>query len=316
MDELPSASLVAILEHLPPRDLVRCRLVNKLWKHLIDSSIKKSELILFIGTNPQPHWWMYSGESVNLENSIQADCCAFTSESFFNLFKRVKRLFLSCNVLLFIQYWTDNFSWHFSDTLEHLQIDYLTVYSPEQNHPLDLTLKNLRTFCYSRQLSMISCKSIAVSLDSDRLTQLHANIDLSFESNSMISRFASNLRVLFANQIAYTEPLEFPNLERLGCCNAPDFRFLVYCLPSLKEFFFSTHFTKNKREIEHSITDFLRTIEWARRKVKVFWFGMRFTLANTDQNLGALLFFEQKTICGLDSTSLDYFKRERSHLQL
>ena len=129
-NELPSVALVAVLEHLLTGDLVRCRRVNKLWRHLIDHSISKNELVLFVECHPQAAWWVHrGGEAIRLEEAIRANYALFESETYFGLFKRVKRMFLSFTNLCFKQEWAEKFVSHFGATLEHLQIDYETTTS-------------------------------------------------------------------------------------------------------------------------------------------------------------------------------------------
>lgn len=310
MDELPSVALVNVLDHLPYRDLIRCRLVNKLWRYLIHRSVSKRELILFIETHPQVHLWKHSGETVNLENSIQVNFSVFESETFYELFKSVKSLFLSFNYFfLRNQELVDNLARNFSDTLENLQIDYQSMGTLELDRKLNLTLKNLKTVCFSREPNHPIGPHwyFDLTLDFVRLTHFYTHTDLAFEHDTLIARIAPNLRVLFANWISYAYPLEFPNLERFGCCNAPGTQYLVSGLPNLKEFYFATHFTTNSTEAKEPIREFLIEIERQNKNVDVFWFGMKFTLENLDRNLDAFIIIG-KSGPGIGLKTLNYFK--------
>lgn len=260
--------------------------------------------------NPRPNWWEHSGEAVNLENCVQANYGVFLSEPFFTLFKGVKRLFLSFNVFFFNQELTDKLARHFSYSLENLQIDYLNSRSWEESRQFRLALRNLRTFCYSKQLRFGDCfESFIFSLDCDRLTHLYANTNITFERDSFIARVAPNLRVLFANWITYKEEsLEFPNLELLLCCNAPGNKFLISNLPSLKEFHFASQFTQNLTEARHLIGDFLMAVEKKKRKLDVFWLGLKFNLDNLDRNLTALG-CSRAVGPGIESKTLTYLSK-------
>lgn len=313
MDELPSVALVAVLDHLPYGDLVGCRLVNKLWRHLIDRSVSKRELILFVEMHRLPNWWQHSGEPVNLEHSVQANYRAFKSATFFAIFKGVKRLFLSFNYFYFNQKLTDKLARNFG-SLENLQIDYQFTHSlQDSSREFRLPLRSLKTFSLPKQLLHINNRAFTFSLDCDRLTQLYANTDLTLESNSLIARVAPNLRVLFAGRINYEAPLEFPNLKLLWCYNAPGTQFLVTSLPNLSEFYFATQFVGAPTEAKHPISEFLERIKEAHRKMDVFWYGMKFTLENLDSNLDALAVRPSFAPAVLLKT-LNYFKENASIL--
>ena len=323
MNELPLVALVVVLKQLPYPDLVRCRSVSKLWRHLIDHSVDKQELILFVETHRRPLWWEHNGKQINLQNSLQANFSVFESKPFFTLFKWVKRLFLSFNYFYFSQHWTNNLAMNLG-SLQNLQIDYQVPISLSESGltKFRLALQNLKTFCFSpflfpkEQMERL----FEFWLDCDRLTHLYTKTDFIFESNSMIDQVAPNLRVFFAGQIDYKEPLNFPNLETLGACNAPDTQFLVQNFPSLKEFYFAITFTLASTETEanDSIREFLVNIEMAKREVNVYWQGMKFTRENLDRNIQALV---RTTNGGTEpiailftDKSLNYFKANPSIL--
>ena len=314
MDELPSLALVAVLGCLPFEDLIRCRRVSKLWRHLIDHTVSKLELILFVETRPRPNWWEFNGEAVNLEHSVQANYSVFTSKPFFTMFRRIRRLFLSFNHFAFSQKLTNNLASNFGDTLEHLQIDFHTNGSLVSNREFKLSLNNLLSFSFSKKIRFESYpKDFNFSLDCNRLTHLYANSCLTNESKTMFARVASNLKVLFAADIFYEERIEFPNLEVLGCYEAPDTQFLVSCLPSLKEFHFLNSFPQSQTIAQRSINEFLGRIESEKRKVDVFWLGIKFTLKNSDRIFQFQIFAEKFGV-RITSLTLDCFKENASTL--
>ena len=320
VNELPSLALLMVLEHLPTGDLVRCRRVNKLWRHLIDHSVIKRQLVLFVESDPRPHWWVHrGGEAIDLEEAIQANYAVFESETFFGLFKRVRRMFLSFNNFYFKQEWADKFANHFGATLEHLQIDYEATTSLSGSRTeFRMALKNLLTFCFSERSYCLDFPwPFTIRVDSNRLTHLYDdNSDLVFRSNTFIARIAPNLRELFVQRIIYEEPLEFPNLQRLGCCNPPSSSFLTACLPSLREFYFPTNFAVNRNEVSQSVRALVWRTENEARNLDVFWFGMKFTQENLTRNLYAIsqIAHEQERYPApvVTAETLDYFRENRS----
>ena len=318
MSELPSLALVVVLKHLPIGDLVQCRRVNKLWRHLIDHSISKSELILFVECAPRLAWWVHrGGEAIHLENAIQANYALFDPETFFGLFKRVRRMFLCFNNFFFKQEWAEKFASHFGATLEHLQIDYeATTSLSESTTDFRLDLPNLQTFCFSNKTrNQDFDRPFAVRVNSDRLTHLYAtNVDFTLRSDSIIARMAPNLRELFVGEIIYEDPIEFPNLQRLGCRNPPSSEFLTSCLPSLREFYFPNKFLNNLNENGESIQDFLWQNKSENRNLDVFWFGMRFTTNNLIPNLYAVSQIDQRTHTKpvVTAETPNYFEENRS----
>ena len=314
MNELPSVALVIVLDHLPYADLVRCRLVGKLWRHLIDRSVTKRDLILFLETNRRPSWWAHNGEAVNLKNSLQANYAAFESKIFFNLFNGVKRLFLCFNCFFLDRKLIDNLAKCFGGSLEHLQIDYEFTYNTEkQNARFRLAFGPLKTFCFSKLMDDMIPSQFEFVFDCDQLTHLFY-ADLTFTSHSLNTRVVSNLRVLFVKWLTYSEPLEFPHLQLLGSGNAPGLQFLASSLPSLREFYFSTSFTQNPTEADNSISEFLGTVERAKRKVDVFWLGLKFTRENMRSNLHALtrLIPGEESEIRVQTEALNYYKENRS----
>ena len=291
MEDLPCVALVVVLEHLPYGDLIRFRSVNKLWRHLIDHSVSKRELLLFVSTEPCPNRWVHSGEEMNLSNTVRANYSVFKPAPFFMLFSRVRRLFLSFNHFAFSQKLTDNLVSNFS-TLEHLQIDCQSSSSLDESTTFRLALRNLQTFSFGEHyINQVDTPenptAFLFSLDCDRLTELY-DISLSSKDNPFIARVAPNLKVLVTNRINYDTAPEFPNLEILCCSNVPDTRFLVACLPKLREFCFANCVVKLSSEGEEMINEFLQRIEEQRRKVDVFWLGLKFTLENSGRLFDAL----------------------------
>ena len=318
MEKLPCVALVEVLGHLPYGDLIRFRLVNKLWRHLIDHSVSKRELILFVETKPCSNWWVHSGAAIKLANSVQANYSIFTSKTFFEIFKGVKRLFLSFNHLFFSRKLTNNLASNFGATLQHLQIDCQSNSSLDESTTFPLTLRNLQSFSFLEKTVRFEFHSKAFfSLDCDRLTHLYALSHLTLENNSMIAWLAPNLKVLAAKVINYTETLEFPNLEILSCSRAPETRFLATCLPKLKEFYFITNcFSADLIEAQHWIDEFLQGIEERQREVQVFWLGLKFTLENSDRLFDALVKTENPNggagMFDFTPKALNFFKENRS----
>ena len=228
-------------------------------------------------------------------------------------------MFLSFDNFCFKPEWADKFVNHFGSTLEHLQIDYeVTTSFSGSTTKFRLALKNLRTFCFSEKTNLIDFKRpFTVVVDSNRLTHLYnTKTSFTFRSNTMISRIAPNLRELFVDRIIYEEPLEFPNLQRLGCRNAPSSPFLTACLPSLREFYFLTNFYRNLNEACESISELVSRTEREKRNLDVFWFGMKFTQENLVRNLYAIsqIDHEQENYPTPVATAetLDYFRENRS----
>lgn len=322
MDELPSLVLVALLEHLPYADLLRCRRVSKLWRQLIDHSVSKRQLILFVDANRQPTWWEHSGAPANLVNSLQANYSAFKSTTFFEIFKNVKCLLLSFGHFFGSESLVDSLTSHFGDTLEHLQIDCQSNSSlDEGRREFKVALKNLRTFCFhtrSRFRNFFRPFDLW-PVQCDRLTQLYTGAEITFEDAQtidhrlLIARLAPNLTVLFGNRIslesleALGDTLTFPRLQCLACGEAPGTRFLTSGLPSLSEFHFVTGLVDELAEARSSIGEFLKIVERLARKLDVFWLGMKFTLENLDRNLAALSHLKPfGTVC--TATTMAYFK--------
>ena len=317
MNEVPSVALVVVLNHLPYADLVRCRLVCKLWRHLIDRSVGKRDLILFVETNRRPNWWAHNGEAINLKSSLQANYAVFGTMSFFDLFQGVKRLFLCFNQFILFQKFLNKLAKHFGDTLEHLQIDYEFMNQEIQNSPFRLAFQCLKTFCFSKLMddAMPPPRRLEFVFDCDQLTHL-LYPDLTFTSHSLTARVVSNLRVLFVKWLTYSEPLEFPHLQVLGSGNAPGTQFLVSSLPSLREFFFSASFTENPIDAGNLISEFLFSIERGKRKVDVFWLGLKFTQENIRSNLHALIHLIRngESWIRVQTETLNYYKENRSIL--
>ena len=300
-------ALVEVLEHVPYGDLVRCRRVNKQWMHLIDHSISKQELVLFVDSERRPNWWEYSGEPVNLKHSVQANSSVFTSEPFFALFSGVKRLFLSFNHFVCNKKRTDELAKHFGDTLEHLQIDYQSNRSTENSTTFELALKKLQTFSYPRKRpSEKDPASFSFMLDSDQLTHLYT--ELNYQNIPMMAKVAHNLKVLFVTNTVFKKTLKFPNLEVLSSFNEPSTEFLISSLPSLKEFHFAGHSFYNMHGAKSSISDFLERIEPLGRQVDVFWIGLKFTVENSDRLFLSLAKEEWSARFGITPETLDYFK--------
>ena len=328
MDELPSLVLVALLEHLPYADLLRCRQVSKLWKQLIDHSVSKHQLILFVEANRQPTWWEHNGEPVNLANSLKANYSTFKSATFFEIFKSVKSLLLSFGHFFGSESLVDSLTSHFGDILEHLQIDCQSNSSLEgDQREFKLALKNLQTFCFhtkSRFRNFFKPFDLW-PVQCDRLTQLYTDAEIASEVSQtidhrlLIAQLAPNLTVLFANRISLEsleslgETLTFPRLQCLGCGEAPDAQFLTFALPSLSEFHFVTGLVDDLPEARRSIDEFLKFVKRQGRKVDVFWLGMKFTLENLDRNLAVLSQLKPfGTVC--TATTVAYFKENRSIL--
>ena len=260
MEQLPLLALVEVLKQLPYADLLRSRRVSKQWKHLIDHSVSKHELILFIETPRRSIWWEHSGAPINLANWIQVNRSVFISEPFFMIFKNVKRLLFSFNHFFFSQRFTHNLASNFDSTLEHLQIDFLVNWSLNESNVFRLALRNLQSFSFvGKNHVQVNSRFFLFSLNCDRLTQLYLSANLTLENNSMIARLASNLRVLSAWWINYKEPVEFPNLEVLICANAPSTQWLISCLPNLKRFVRADPLIQNFLE---SMDNFMRSFSW------------------------------------------------------
>lgn len=312
MEQLPLLALVEVLEQLPYGDLLRSRRVSKQWKHLIDHSVSKHELVLFIETHRRPIWWEHSGAPINLANSIQVNYSVFISEPFFRLFKNVKRLLLSFNHFFFSQRLTNNLASNFGATLEHLQIDFLVNRSLEERNVFQLTLRNLQSFSFVGKTHLqVNSRIFRFLLNCDRLTHLNVGDNLTL-NDSMIARVASNLRVLSAWLINYEGPVEFPNLEVLMCYNAPSTQFLISSLPNLKKFVFAGDSRVSFIEAKRRFDEFLRSIEEQKRMVDVFWFGLKFTLENSDRLFETLAQTENHVFFQFTSKVLSFFKENRS----
>ena len=319
MNELPSVALVVVLNHLPYADLVRYRPVCKLWRHLIDHSVDKRDLILFVETNRRPSWWAHNEQVVNLRSSLQANYAAFWSMTFFGLFNGVKRLSLCFSEFFYQQKLFDNLARHFGSSLEHLQIDYESTFNIEEEYAgeiitqFKLAFRCLKTFCFSKPMDRIVPNDFEFVFDCDQLTHL-LYPDLTFKSHSLTARVVSNLRVLFVKWLTYSKPLKLPHLQVLGSGNAPGAQFLASCLPSLLEFYFSTSFTENPTEANNSISEFLGTVERANRKVDVFWLGLKFTQENLRSNLQTLtqLMPGEESKIEIGTETLNYYKENRS----
>lgn len=307
MGELPLLALVSLLDQLPLGDAVRYRRVSKQWRHLIDHSIYKRELVLFVECEPHPDWWEYSGEAINLKNSVRANFGAFESDSFFALFKGVRRLFLSFNHLTFSQELTDNLATFFGGTLEHLHVDFRSNSSVSHKETkFKLSLANLQTFYFAQATQYESrLRNFQFSLDCDRLTHLYTNGCLKVENDSNIVKIALNLRVLFVTEIIFRIDIKFPNLEIFGCSKKPDIELFTFYFPNLREFHYIHPASGHIVEPRYAIKSLLREIEEEEITLDVFWIGLRFTLENFDQIFKAL---EKHSVLGFTSNTLSYFK--------
>ena len=67
---LPDVALIRVLNCLSVYDQLNARLVCRRWKFIVDSSVRKDELVLFLEIYPRPVYWFHNGREVDLGNSF------------------------------------------------------------------------------------------------------------------------------------------------------------------------------------------------------------------------------------------------------
>ena len=142
-DQLPDLCLRKIFTFLSLRDLVRCRTVNRQFKHYADRT-QVTELVVYGERGYSMHYykfkkWFETDRSIDFESAISMDTLKFAKSSHFNLNQKLKFLHLSVS--------KDSYSAFRAlgslKQLVHLEIR-ADTYSSEKTRTL--ALPNLRIF--------------------------------------------------------------------------------------------------------------------------------------------------------------------------
>ena len=97
MNELPANVLLKILDSLPTKDAIRCRLVCRAWHELIEQFVL-DELNIFLSIRQHTEYFDFRKCFSNLNKSLSFPVHLFSklvseNEQFYRLFRNVKKFF-------------------------------------------------------------------------------------------------------------------------------------------------------------------------------------------------------------------------------
>ena len=295
---LPEVALIRVLNCLSVRDQLNVRLVCRHWKLIIDSSVQRNELILFLEMYPRPAYWYHDGSEVDLGNAfLITDLAVMKNEFFLRCFRKVRRLMIAHRL--------DDSSHQFIEQiqvsflqLEHLQFSAFDSKSSRsgfrnQAFKHNLDLPNLRTF-YSQARDMPS------GFHCPKLTELfvYSNLVINESTDEKTKSCIQNLRLLMVWQLTYPRGFEFSNLK-IFYFDKPSSIYLSD-FSRLEEI----HYFNNSSFLYFELKDYLENIFEQKRSLKldrprIYFDGFQLGDQKSFETLNAYLHSDEP-LCALD----------------
>lgn len=226
--------LEVIFQHLDLIELLKCRLVSKKWKNLIDK-IKIRELIVSKSTpmGIRRYCWYHSNRLIYYKNSFHSlNLFSMNVPMFQNLTKNLKYLNITFDLI------QNDQQFNISHLNNFKQLEHLNLCCIEMKESVKLVLPELRILCFDELQDMLSplfeiFNSNILTVDSPKLEILFLNYIEKFE----LVHYESVKRLQIGSSFIDEQFLNsFTNLEYLQCDH---FQLLsanaLNYLPNLKE---------------------------------------------------------------------------------
>lgn len=239
---------VKILSYLQLKELIKLRTVCKRWCTIIDVSIQKNEVNLFVETDPRLLRWKYNHELIDDFSNLTVNRNINNCKHFLDFFKSLKKIFIFSPGKF-----PDKTSqlFKFFPNLEHIQIiagltsttelRYSTRTICEQYYDVDYKLEKLKTFTYNlykKQEKANYPKNF--KLDVKELTYLSIDTCISKDIDSSIFKNLKYLRIQEMDE-EFQAKTTFDELEVLVCLRP--FTVLLKNFPKLKQIHYPYFYT-------------------------------------------------------------------------
>ena len=257
LNEFPFELIEEILLKLPISDLIKCRLLSKKIRNVIDFQIKVKSLIVSLNQLICDGKWFYSYESFNLDDLVKVKNLDFLQIQPFNtIFSKLKRLYIYDFPEVHLSFDLENLN--FLNSLQHLELWFLRLKNQSK-----LSSPNLKYFCINEHTT----SKLIIN------TQL-AHFKTVFELNLFDFNFAESIKSIQCHQFYGNEIKKFKNLEYLCCqtIKSLDSNFLIQ-LEHLKSIQF--HDTD---QMYFELRD--QKKQFRRRDLRIYFLGINFDEEN------------------------------------
>lgn len=258
LDTIPIELLSMILNRLSTADQIRCRLVSKKFRFVIENEVKVRRLIVSLNQKVCEGKWYRTYRRFDLNDLINAKHLDFLqTEPFRKMFSKLRMLYVYDFPEILPP--CDLDSLNELRELEHLELWFLRIKNLSK-----LTLPNLKVFCVNEQTSA------RLIIDTNSLLHLKTV----FELDLFTFNHASSIRSVQCNRLT-PGILAFTNLEHLCCylITQPLVSDLLPKLVHLKRLQFY-----DQETVYQSLVEQKRRLN--RRDLKIFYLGINFEQRN------------------------------------